>query len=285
MKFEPRLPKLTSGASSGATPVRHLLYRFARIAAIILVAYALLGLAADQVALRMPDEWERSLTANTDADQESEEETKLLQRPREIFEKMSRGEGLRNLPHRLVITDRSSGPNAFAFPGGRIGLTRDLISEIKTEEGLAFVMAHELAHHEYRHILRQSSRKILLAAALALLGADASSAGLDIASSTTELAYSREQESEADEFAVDLVVRKFPNPEMCLEFFDLDFQSQPMDSWPQWARTHPSRQLRRDNIERWIRQSRQLGRTAKEHQPHGTSGKSDPASLNSPAPH
>lgn len=50
---------------------------------------------------------------------------------------------------------KSDEPNAFAVPGGYIFITEGLLKEIKNEDELAFVIAHEITHICARHIIRE----------------------------------------------------------------------------------------------------------------------------------
>lgn len=101
--------------------------------------------------------------------------------------------------------------NAFAMPGGYIGVHTGLIMSAQTESELAGVLAHEISHVTQRHIARQvfQSKQIgmasMVAMALALLAARSSGqmAGAAIATTqagaiSAQLAFSRDFEREAD---------------------------------------------------------------------------------------
>ncbi|MEZ5462431.1 M48 family metalloprotease [Dokdonella sp.] len=74
---------------------------------------------------------------------------------------------------------RDNGINAFAAPGGYIGVNVGLIIAMNTEDELAAVIAHEIAHVTQQHLLRafEDSRKSTLPIALAMLGALVATAG------------------------------------------------------------------------------------------------------------
>ena len=55
-----------------------------------------------------------------------------------------------DLPWTFVVID-TDGINAFATPGGYIFLTKGLISILSTEDELAFVIGHEIAHVIKKH--------------------------------------------------------------------------------------------------------------------------------------
>jgi predicted Zn-dependent protease len=101
--------------------------------------------------------------------------------------------------------------NAFALPGGFIGVHTGLLSAAESESEVASVLAHEIAHVTQRHLARmlgqqqQMQLPVLAALAAAILlgrsrpdlasGAVAAASGGAISS---QLAYSRDHEREAD---------------------------------------------------------------------------------------
>lgn len=63
-------------------------------------------------------------------------------------------------PEFVVFVDKS--PNAFALPGGKIGVHTGLFKLTRNDAGLAAVVGHELAHVKLRHNGKSASQKILL---------------------------------------------------------------------------------------------------------------------------
>lgn len=110
--------------------------------------------------------------------------------------------------------------NAFAMPGGFIGVHTGLIVAAQSESELAGVLAHEISHVTQRHLARmfsqykQNSIPTLVAMALALLAAKSnpdiaagSVAAVQAASVQNQLNYSRDYEREADRLGLQLLDR------------------------------------------------------------------------------
>ena len=96
------------------------------------------------------------------------------------------------------------GANAFAFPGGPIVVTDDLVRLLEDDDLILAVIAHELGHVRERHGMRQVLRVGgMFVIASAVLGADDSLLEelAAVAISTVSAGYSREFERDADAFA------------------------------------------------------------------------------------
>lgn len=107
------------------------------------------------------------------------------------------------------------GPNAFSLPGGTIVITDQMVKLARTPAEVSAILAHEIGHVERRHALRHVLQDSVAALIAATLTADASGAGA-VATSLPALlvqaSYSREFETEADDFAFDLLKRHNLSP-------------------------------------------------------------------------
>lgn len=146
--------------------------------------------------------------------------------------------------------------NAFALPGGFIGVHSGLIMATANESELAGVMAHEISHVTQRHISRaiyanQRASILTMAALLGaiLLGA-ATGSGDAIqgavvaaqgASAQQQINFTRNNEYEADRVGVGLLASAGFDPGGMSSFFEtLARQSGPLASQaPEFLRTHP----------------------------------------------
>ncbi|MCW8900117.1 MAG: M48 family metalloprotease [Gammaproteobacteria bacterium] len=153
--------------------------------------------------------------------------------------------------HFFLIKDTSI--NAFALPGGFIGINAGLILATKSESELAGVMAHEIAHITQRHHARQyeqGSNSIPIIAALIaamVLGSQnndigqAALASVAAGSAQQQINFTRSNEKEADRIGINLLINAEFNPHGMADFFDtMDKQSRLYgDSIPEFLRSHP----------------------------------------------
>ena len=109
---------------------------------------------------------------------------------------------------RLIFRDGGRiGANALALPGGTIVLTDQFVELVSTEQAVA-VMAHEIAHVEHQHSLRQIYRALGFAAIFALVSGDLGSAAEEVLGGgglLLAMSASRDMEFEADAEGVALL--------------------------------------------------------------------------------
>ncbi|MCI5196487.1 MAG: hypothetical protein D3919_09685 [Candidatus Electrothrix sp. AW5] len=121
-----------------------------------------------------------------------------------------------------VNTVGSKEANAFAFPGGRIVVLQGLLKKVKSENGLAFILAHEMAHFKNRDHLRGMGRGLVLTALSALVtGADSGLTKLlGPALGLGQAQYSQDQETLADRLALQTLNCFYGHVGGATEFFE-----------------------------------------------------------------
>ncbi len=179
----------------------------------------------------------------------------------------SHAEGVRQPFEFFVIRDASL--NAFALPGGFIGVHSGLILAARSESELAGVLAHEVSHVTQSHLARmfgaqgQSQMAALLGLAAAIL---ASRSNPDVALGAAmagqaagiqqQLNYSRDFEREADRIGLDLLERAGFDPRGMASFFERMVQLGRLyeNNAPVYLRTHPLTTERITDMENRIAQ-------------------------------
>jgi len=110
--------------------------------------------------------------------------------------------------------------NAMALPGGLIIVTQGLLDQVETENELAFVLGHELGHFKNRDHLRALGRGVLLSLFFTVVtGNDVSGIGINVADITLR-GFSREQESDADEFGLAIAYAEYGHVNEALRLFE-----------------------------------------------------------------
>jgi len=135
-----------------------------------------------------------------------------------------------DLPFRFNVVN-SPEVNAYALPGGKISITRGLISEMRNEAQLAAVLGHEIGHVTARHVNEMITRQILTQTAATGLSiymqqqemknADYySTAGL-VAAQLMMLRFSRDNERQSDELGMDYVMKAGYHPQGMVELQEI----------------------------------------------------------------
>ena len=158
--------------------------------------------------------------------------------------------------------------NAFATPAGHIFINSGLIEAMDNEEELAGILAHEIAHVVCRHISQkiERSKKINLAtlagvAAGVFLGAGGNAAAANAVTAGTlatgqsvALAYSREDESQADQLALEYLEKARYSGTGLITMLKKIRSKQWFGSEqvPTYLRTHPASEERMVMIEAYL---------------------------------
>jgi predicted Zn-dependent protease len=166
--------------------------------------------------------------------------------------------------YHVMILD-STEINAFATSGGHIFITRGLLSCADSEDTLAAVIAHEIAHIQLQHSIKaiKTSRitQAILVTGSSAAGIAAQNTGLEeltdifdesvgeIVSTLINNGYSQEQEFEADTLALSLMASAGYEPSSLIDMLRVLEQNQPKSSGG-FNKTHPAPALRIANVEK-----------------------------------
>ncbi len=169
-----------------------------------------------------------------------------------LGERLAQHGGLANPDFFIVKSDEI---NAFAGPGGHIGVNTRLILASDNESELAGVMAHEMAHvrlhHLYRMLEHEKQMKVpMLASLLAAIALGvvnpAMGTGALIATlggfAQSDINFVRSNEKEADRIGVDVLSKSGLDPRGMANFFkkmQLNTRYYYTDNVPAILRTHP----------------------------------------------
>ncbi len=183
-----------------------------------------------------------------------------------------------------VVND--SAPNAWALPGGKIGVTRGLLMKMSSEGQLAAVLGHEITHVTARHSAKQQTQAlttnlILVTGAIALqqaTGGEESGTveqllmyGGMLGAQLYLTSYSRDHEREADEHGIWYMARAGYDPEGMVELHKLfrDMRDRKPSAVEVWFSTHPAPSSRVSNARNRVQTVRSQVDIPKNHRVQG----------------
>jgi predicted Zn-dependent protease len=221
------------------------------------LAYLILTVAPQQIALVLPDDWRSRI--GEQFEQSLVEGARICAAPEgqaAVSAMVGRlAEGVTDMPQVSVRVYDIPIMNAFAMPGGRIVVTRKLIETAKDPDEVAGVLAHEIGHVWHRHseaqLVRVMGLQVLMSVATG--GSDGGTLGT-LAGLATILQYSRNAEREADRFAVDTLASSRIDTMALRKFFETikNEEGEPLKGVfgriGNLASTHPVTQDRIDQI-------------------------------------
>ncbi len=221
MKYIPSLPGRNDNVSHDQ-PVREFVLLFAGITFVLLVVFWTLGLFVDKAIDYISPEMEATIFVSVDASvsksvDDNDPRQEELQRMIDALRKCIRIDY--PLKVHLINSDEA---NALAFPGGRIFVFSGLLDKVLSENGLSFILAHELAHFKNRDHLRGMGRGIVFTAAAALM----SGAGSDLTqlfaptANFSQAQYSQKRENMADQQALQVLSCYYGHVGGATEFFE-----------------------------------------------------------------
>ena len=153
-----------------------------------------------------------------------------------------------------VFVDES--PNAFALPGGKVGVNTGMFKVARNQDQLAAVIGHEIGHVYARHTNERVSRQAATSTGLAVVGAVVggtrygqggadlvTQGGGTLAQLGFLLPFSRIQETESDEIGQRLMAQAGFNPAQAVDLWRNMLAAAGGRS-PEWLSTHPDPQNR-----------------------------------------
>lgn len=157
---------------------------------------------------------------------------------------------------------RENTVNAWAMPGGKMVVYTGIVEKLNlTDDEIAAIVGHEMAHALKEHAKKDAGQKIITGAITSVAGSVVSSyTGVDV-SSIAALAsnlgvdkpFSRSQESEADKVGLQLMAQSGYNPEYAVSLWDkMNKNNNNNGALSAILSTHPTNNQRIDNIRKLL---------------------------------
>jgi Zn-dependent protease with chaperone function len=238
-------------------PLRDFFSLAAAIVALTVLLTAMVGFGAGYLASYLPFSSELKLAEGFSASAPKDSpQREALQR---LADRLSAASGLApEMKIRMHYSEEST-VNAFATLGGNVVVFRGLLAKLDSENALAMVVAHEIAHVKHRHPIASIGRGVAIGAMLSLVS---SSAGRTVAGSVlgqagllTQLSFSRSQEKQADETALAALAGTYGHVAGATDLFERlqSGEGRVGESFPQFMLTHPHLSERMDDIRQLAR--------------------------------
>jgi predicted Zn-dependent protease len=224
VKFENRLPDEGINASHDS-PLREFAWLVAGSLALLALAVVVVSYGAQWLAPRVPFRYEARLVAGVDLAAPPQSQAARAAQA-ELQALADRLAASMNLPEgmqvRVGFRDEPV-VNALATLGGHTVFFRGLIEKLDSEDAVAMVMAHELAHLKHRDPAAALGRGVavgvLLSVVSAELGRSAAGDVLTQAGVLTLLSFNRDQERQADEEALRVLAAEYGHLAGAVELF------------------------------------------------------------------
>ncbi len=261
MKLENRLP----GEGINAThesPLKEFVWLLAGAIGLLVVLVVAVGVGAQWLAPRIPFEYEARLAAGFDlaTAPQGESERAVHSELQALADRLA---ARMDLPRGMTVRVgyRADGTvNAFATLGGQTVFFRGLLAKLDSEDALAMVMAHELAHLKYRHPAAALGRGVAIGVVLSLvsaeLGRSAAGGVLGQAGLVTLMAFNRDQEREADLEALRVLAEEYGHVGGAFDLFGVfmrlpSARRDPDLPMVEFLRTHPLTANRVEAVRTW----------------------------------
>ncbi|MEM4658244.1 MAG: M48 family metallopeptidase [Candidatus Methanosuratincola sp.] len=180
-----------------------------------------------------------------------------------VVERIARASGKPEYEWEYMIIKKDNVVNAFALPGGKVGVYTGILPIARTEAGLATVIGHEVAHATARHGAERITVGMLAQLGAIGLGAALSRGDPRIAGIMNDayglgvtvgaiLPFSRSQEAEADRIGLIYMAKAGYNPKEAIYFWDrMEEATRDKPTPPEFLSTHPGYNTRRKNLIKW----------------------------------
>jgi metalloendopeptidase OMA1, mitochondrial len=163
----------------------------------------------------------------------------------------------------FVVFDAPKTVNALAMPGGKVAVFSGIFSVATTDDQLAVVIAHEIAHVTAKHVHERLSQQMVANAGGTGLGlmtggltGFAVRQAYNIGTNKVGLGFDRAKETEADHIGLIYMARAGYDPRAAVELWEkMDQAAMGKDMPEEWQSTHPSSENRLARLYGWMEEA------------------------------
>lgn len=243
MSAEYSNPTIPEGINTSERhPLRSFFVQSAQAVAVFAVLSLALAVLAWLLAPHVPFSWEQRLAQPIERAFPAKPDSETEQALRSVASKVA---AAMDLPEGMDIKLRYSEAdtvNAVAMPGGIVVVFRGLLEELESEDELAALLAHEIAHVQHRDVARgvlyTAAVGVLLSAAVVVLPT-----AFNLMQHVSALSFSRTQEAAADRAATTVVAHLYGHAGGAVQLFERMrslMQSEELREPPELMASHPN---------------------------------------------
>jgi predicted Zn-dependent protease len=237
-------------------PLTNLAQLLGMVIGVSTAIYIALGFAVDLVIPRVPIETEKAIgdasiaSAYLVLDGKPIEDDPRISHLQELLGSLQDPEA--KIPLTLHLLE-SPIVNAAAISGGHVLVTTAFLDEVKSENELAFVLAHELGHLKNRDSLRGLGRALVINLGWSVIfgtagGGDSRVVGTVL--NLSDLNYSRSQESAADLYGLNAVIQRYGHGGHSLDLFKRLQEEETKLKIAEYFYSHPLSENRVNKLEK-----------------------------------
>jgi len=157
-----------------------------------------------------------------------------------------------SIPYKFRVISDDNLVNAFSMAGGNIWVTTGLLNAVETDDELAFVIAHEIAHEDKKH----NMRRVQMIFRAKQIGGETAEYFAMVAQNLATMPFAKYQEFEADEWGAYLMNKAGYNTDGAINFFNKLAQLGDAEGEKDLGyifRTHPYTNDRIRNLNKYIK--------------------------------
>jgi predicted Zn-dependent protease len=168
---------------------------------------------------------------------------------KKIFNNMMRHVDRTNINYGYKVAETDE-VNAYAIAGGRMFFNTGILDFLETEDEIAFVMAHEIAHNELRHCIKRVQYAAIASSIDPSFGEI-----VQLAYGVYSMPFTKYDEYEADELGVWLMKKAGYNKQGAVDFFtklevlEKEYGIDKRDAVNDFISSHPT--ARRERVEKF----------------------------------
>ena len=182
----------------------------------------------------------------------------------EYFDRNNQPDPTANFNWEYILIENKKVRNAWCMPGGKIAVYTGMLEITKNDNGLAAVMAHEIAHAVAKHSVERASRSVLLNTGTQIIdiatGGKISQVNRTTGMNTVGLLsqigimnpFNRKQESEADYLGLIFASLSGYDIRETVKIWERMKEANKGKEPPEFMSTHPSNTNRINKITEWI---------------------------------